>query len=232
MVEDNDVVLLISNSGETDEILRLIPFFHFQGNIVISMSGNPESTLANNVDYHLNICVDKEACPLQLAPTSSTTATLVMGDALAVALMKLNDFRDENFAKYHPGGTLGRRLLTTVESVMLKTDLPICHKYSSIKDVVHTITDGKCGLAVVVENGSVIGLITDGDIRRVMESREECFFDLNAMDVMTINPITISPSKKIVVANEKMHDYKINALPVVDSEKTLLGIVQLHDVSV
>jgi arabinose-5-phosphate isomerase len=146
MIERQDVVLLISNSGETDEVLKVIPFLKSQGNITISMSGNPSSTLAKNTTYHLNIAVQKEACPLQLAPTSSTTATLVMGDALAVALMKLRDFKDKDFAQFHPGGSLGRRLLTTVESVMKKENLPVCNESESIKNIIHTITDGKCGL--------------------------------------------------------------------------------------
>ncbi len=140
------------------------------------MSGNPNSTLAKNTNYHLNISIQKEACPLQLAPTSSTTATLVMGDALAVALMKQRSFKDKDFAQFHPGGSLGRRLLTKVENVMKKEDLPICSQNSCIKEIVHKITDGKSGLVVVVENNIIKGIITDGDIRRAMEQKEKDFF--------------------------------------------------------
>ena len=188
MIEENDIVLLISNSGETDEVLKLIPFLKYQKNCTISMSGNDDSTLAKNTNYHLNIAVDKEACPLFLAPTSSTTATLVMGDALAVTLMKLRDFKEENFAKFHPGGSLGRRLLTTVGDVMKKKNLPIISSQATIKEVIQKISEGKLGLVVIIDNNKIIGIITDGDIRRTMESREKDFFNLKAEDLMSIHP--------------------------------------------
>lgn len=229
MIEKDDIVLLISNSGETDEVLKLIPFLKAQNNKTISMSGNPSSTLAQNTDYHLNISVEHEACPLQLAPTSSTTATLVMGDAIAVALMKLRDFKDENFAKFHPGGSLGRRLLTTVESIMKKENLPVCSKETDIKEVIHTITDGKCGLVVILKDNEIEGIITDGDIRRFMESHEERFFDLKASDMMSKNPKTILESEKLTVANDRMAEYKINSLLVVDETSRLTGIIQMYD---
>ena len=229
MIGKEDTVLLISNSGETDEVLKIIPFLKSQGNSTISMSGNPESTLAKNTDFHLNIAVEHEACPLQLAPTSSTTATLVMGDALAVALMKVRDFKDENFAKFHPGGSLGKRLLTTVASVMKKENLPICSKDTDIKELIHTITDGKCGLVVVIEDEEIQGIITDGDIRRFMESKEESFFSLKASDMMSTNPKTISQEEKLVVANDLMSENKINSLLVVNGQNKLCGIVQLYD---
>ncbi len=229
MIEKEDIILLISNSGETDEVLKLIPFLKSQQNTIISMSGNPDSTLAQNTNYHLNIAVEHEACPLQLAPTSSTTATLVMGDAIAVALMKLRGFKDENFAMFHPGGSLGRRLLTTVESVMKKENLPICKKTAGVKDVIHHITDGKCGLVVVLEDKKIVGIITDGDIRRFMESKEEEFFSLYAQDMMTQNPKTIQSSEKLVAANEMMSQSKINSLLVVNEDQELVGIVQLYD---
>jgi len=229
MISKSDTVLLISNSGETDEILKIIPFLKAQSNCTISMSGNPESTLARNTSYHLNIAVEHEACPLQLAPTSSTTATLVMGDALAVALMRLRDFKDENFAKFHPGGSLGKRLLTTVESVMKKESLPICSKDTNIKELIHTITDGKCGLVVVMEDEKIEGIITDGDIRRFMESKEESFFSLNANDMMSTNPKTITEDAKLIVANDIMSQNKINSLLVVNNQNKLCGIVQLYD---
>ena len=229
MISKSDIVLLISNSGETDEVLKIIPFLKSQGNCTISMSGNPESTLAKNTNYHLNIAVEHEACPLQLAPTSSTTATLVMGDALAVALMRVRDFKDENFAKFHPGGSLGKRLLTTVASVMKKENLPVCSKDTDIKELIHSITDGKCGLVVVVEDEKIEGIITDGDIRRFMESQQESFFSLKAYDMMSKNPKTISQQEKLITANDMMSENKINSLLVVNEQNKLSGIVQLYD---
>ncbi len=229
MIGKEDIVLLISNSGETDEVLKIIPFLKAQENITISMSGNPDSTLANNTDYHLNIAVEHEACPLQLAPTSSTTATLVMGDALAVALMKVRDFKDENFARFHPGGSLGKRLLTTVESVMKKENLPICEKETDVKEIIHKITDGKCGLVVVIENDTIAGIITDGDIRRFMEKEEEKFFTLQAKNMMSKNPKVILENKKLTEANDLMAEYKINSLLVVDENNKLSGIIQMYD---
>lgn len=229
MIEVKDIVLLISNSGETDEVLKLIPFLKSQGNTTISMSGNPASTLALNTNYHLNIAVEKEACPLQLAPTSSTTATLVMGDAIAVALMKLRDFKDENFAKFHPGGSLGRRLLTKVEDVMKKDLLPTCIETTPIIDVVHQITAGKCGLVVLLSENKIVGMISDGDIRRTMQTNENGFFELLASDVMTTNPIAINSQEKLVKAEEIMQQHKINSLLVNDVNNNLVGIIQLYD---
>ncbi len=229
MIEKEDIVLLISNSGETDEVLKLIPFLKSQENITISMSGNPASTLAQNTNYHLNVAVEKEACPLQLAPTSSTTATLVMGDALAVALMRLRDFKDENFAKFHPGGSLGRRLLTKIENVMKKDNLPTCNKSTDVKDIIHKITDGKCGLVVIIEDEKINGVITDGDIRRVMESKEEAFFTLKASDIMSKTPKLINKDAKLVEASDIMGQNKINSLLVVDENEKLIGIVQMYD---
>lgn len=232
MIEKQDVVLLISNSGETDEVLKIIPFLKNQGNTTISMSGNPSSTLAKNTDYHLNIYVAYEACPLNLAPMSSTTVTLVMGDAIAVALMKLRNFKDENFAQFHPGGSLGRRLLTTVKSVMKKDNLPICKEFDSIKDIIHTITDGKCGLVVIVEKNNIKGIITDGDIRRAMENSEDRFFSLKANDLMSTNPKSIQSNEKLIKASELMSESKINSLLVIDENKNLVGIVQMYDLGI
>jgi len=229
MIEKEDIILLISNSGETDEVLKLIPFLKLQGNTIISMSGNPSSTLAKNSNYHLNISIDKEACPLQLAPTSSTTATLVMGDAIAVALMKLRSFKDENFAKFHPGGSLGRRLLTKVKDVMKKDNLPICNTTTSIKDIIHTITQGKCGLVVVKDKETIKGIITDGDIRRTMEQNEDKFFSLSAKDIMSDNPKTIDEDSKLIEASDIMSKNKINSLLVLNDNNNLTGIVQMYD---
>ena len=229
MIEENDIVLLISNSGETDEVLKLIPFLKHQKNCTISMSGNNDSTLAKNTNYHLNIAVEKEACPLFLAPTSSTTATLVMGDALAVTLMKLRDFKEENFAKFHPGGSLGRRLLTTVGDVMKKHELPITNSNATIKEVIQRITEGKLGLVVVTDENGINGVITDGDIRRAMESREEDFFGLLAKDLMSLHPKVINESEKLLTASTIMSENKINSLLVVNTMNDFIGVVQMYD---
>lgn len=232
MIEEDDIVLLLSNSGETDEVLKLIPFLKSQGNTTISMSGNSSSTLAKNTTYHLNIAVKKEACPLQLAPTSSTTATLVMGDAIAVVLMKLRNFKDKDFAQFHPGGSLGRRLLTTIESVMKKENLPVCNEIASIKEVIHNITEGKCGLVVVLKDNTIRGIITDGDIRRAMETKEEIFFSLKANDLMSTNPKTISKYEKLTTASEIMNNSKVSSLLVTNSKNFLIGIVQVYDLGI
>lgn len=232
MIEKNDVVLLISNSGETDEVLKLIPFLKNQGNTTISMTGKPNSTLATNTNYHLNVAVEKEACPLQLAPTSSTTATLVMGDAIAVALMKSRNFQDKDFAQFHPGGSLGRRLLTKVENVMKKDKLPICNKDENIKAVIHKITDGKCGLVVVLDDQKIQGVITDGDIRRAMENSEDNFFNLRALELMSKNPKTISQNEKLTIASDIMNENKVNSLLVVDDNNNFTGVVQMYDLGI
>ena len=232
MIEHNDIVLLISNSGETDEILKLIPFLRHQKNITIAMSGNEESTLAKNTKYHLNISVEKEACPLLLAPTSSTTATLVMGDAIAVTLMKLRNFKEENFAKFHPGGSLGRRLLTTVSDVMKSQELPTTNSNATIKEVIQSITQGKLGLVVILDESRIKGVITDGDIRRAMESQEKEFFGLFAKDLMSIHPKLIHENEKLITASTMMSENKINSLLVVNSNNDFVGVVQMYDLGI
>ncbi|MFI5222342.1 MAG: SIS domain-containing protein, partial [Bacteroidia bacterium] len=165
VVKNLDLVIGISYSGETEELLKLIPFFKTNKIKFIGITGNPGSTLAKNSDFHLNVKVYKEACPLELAPTSSTTATLAMGDALAVALMKARNFQPEDFAQFHPGGSLGRKLLTTVEDAMFKKDLPMVKLSDSVKTVINTMSSGRLGLAVVIDQNKITGIITDGDLR-------------------------------------------------------------------
>jgi len=232
MIEKEDILLLISNSGETDEVLKLIPFLKSQGNVIISMSGKLKSTLAINSDYYINISINKEACPLNLAPTTSTTATLVMGDAIAISLMKLRGFKDKNFTKFHPGGNLGRKLLTTIESVMKKDNLPILNSESYIKDIINKITSGKLGLVVVIDDNIIQGVITDGDIRRTMESDENIFFSLNAKKIMNKTPKKIQSHKKLIEANKIMNNEKINSLLVVNNDDKLVGIVQMYDLGI
>jgi len=231
MIEDDDMVLLISNSGETDEVLKLIPFLKSQKNIIVAMSGDINSTLAKNSTYHLNVAVEKEACPLQLAPTSSTTATLVMGDALAVALMKQRNFQDTDFAQFHPGGSLGRRLLTRVEDVMSNENLPIVTKQTSMKELIQVISTARLGLAVVMEKENIVGIVTDGDIRRAMESIEEKFFKLSTVELMSENPKTIDVKEKLTIAQEIMTELKVNSLLVVD-KNFFVGVVQIYDLGI
>ena len=232
MIEKNDVVLLISNSGETDEILKLIPFLKDQKNKTISITGNPFSTLSKNTNYNLNINTRLEACPLQLTPTSSVTTTMVMGDALAVTLMKVKNFKEIDFAKFHPGGSLGRKLVQTVESVMKKENLPIVILNESVKNVINIITKGKCGLVVVQDkNNNILGVISDGDIRRAMEKVESVFFNLKAEDLMTRKPKMTSKFTRLLDAEKIMNKHKISSLLVVDNN-SLTGIVQLFDLGV
>jgi len=228
VIEKDDILILLSNSGETDEILKILPFLQSQKNITISMTNNENSTLAKNTDYHLNISVQKEACPLQLAPTSSTTATLVMGDALAVTLMKMRNFQDMNFAKFHPGGNLGRRLITKVRDIAKSENLPTCEKSDNIKIVISKISGGKFGLVVILENDKICGIITDGDIRRAMENPTQDFFHIQAKEIMTKNPKTINQNSKLSDAEFLMNQNKINSL-LVSENKNLVGIIQLYD---
>jgi len=186
--------------------------------------------LAENTKYHLNIAVSQEACPLQLAPTSSTTTTLVMGDALVVALMKARGFLAEDFARYHPGGSLGKKLLTQIKDVMKADDLPVCNENTKIKDIIHTITNGMCGLAIVLKHKKIYGVITDGDIRRAMEERQEMFFSLIASDIMTINPKIISQNEGLTSAEEMMNKNHVSSLIVTDSNSQLSGVMQIHNI--
>ena len=198
MISSEDVVVALSHSGETDEVLKIVPFIQSNGNVLISITSNPESTLAKNSNFHLNVCVKEEACILHLAPTTSTTAQLAMGDALAVALMKARDFTAMDFARLHPGGSLGRRLLMTVGNVMRKNDLPVVASDCGATEMIHRMTRGGLGLIVVVDNGQIVGIVTDGDLRRAMESLQAKFFDINVMDIATRSPKSISVNAKLV----------------------------------
>lgn len=219
MVQPADVFIAISNSGETDEILKLLPFLRDNGNYVISITGKPLSTLANNSHCHLDVSVSQEACPYQLAPTSSTTATLVMGDALTVALMEARQFRPENFARFHPGGSLGRRLLGKVKDAMIIEPLPIVSMDTPVSEIINVISAGKLGLTLVYSNNKVEGIITDGDLRRSIEKHKKNIFDLQAKDICSLNPLTISPDMSIQKAYQYMDDKAISALIVINGSK-------------
>ena len=228
VMAQGDVVVAISNSGQTDELLRFIPMVLHFGIPIIAMSGNPQSLLAKYSTCHLNVSVEKEACPLNLAPTSSTTATLVMGDALAVALMERRHFKPQDFAQFHPGGELGKRLLTTAQDVMITENLPLLTSDMHLGQAIINVSKGKLGLGVSMKDGCVEGLITDGDIRRAMEKWNAEFFDRTVSDIMTRTPKTVSPDTKIAEVQKLMNKHKIHNVLVVDSENHLLGIVDRY----
>ncbi len=221
----DDVVIAMSNSGQTDELLRFIPMVLHMNIPIIGMSGNPESLLAKYSNVHIKVHVEKEACPLNLAPTSSTTAALVIGDALAVALMEKRNFKPQDFAQFHPGGELGKRLLTTAADVMRSDDLPIIPENMHLGEAIIEVSRGKLGLGVTIDNDRVIGLITDGDIRRAMEKWQAEFFNHTVGDIMTRNPKSVSPTTKISQIQAIMQKHKIHTVLVVDDEKHLMGIV-------
>lgn len=225
VIQHDDVVLAISNSGQTDELLRFLPYL-LENNIpVIGMSGNPHSLLAEYATAHLNAAVSHEACPLGLAPTSSTTAALALGDALACALMEARNFKASDFAQYHPGGTLGKRLLTKAHDVMRTEDLPTIPPTMKLGEAVIHMSNGRLGLCVAVENDRVAGIITDGDIRRAMENSQDNFFQLTVADIMTRTPKEVSPDTKITQIEKILHQHKIHSVLVVDEHKHLLGVV-------
>ena len=221
----DDVVLALSNSGQTDELLRFIPMVLHMNIPIIGMSANPNSLLAKYSTAHLKVWVEKEACPLNLAPTSSTTAALVMGDALAIALMRVRNFKPQDFAQFHPGGELGKRLLTTAQDVMRSDELPIIPNDMHLGEAIIHVSKGKLGLGVSLDNGKVIGLITDGDIRRAMERWQAEFFDHTVSDIMTREPKIVLPTTKITEIQQIMQQNKVHTVLVCDEERHFLGVV-------
>ena len=233
MVTDKDVVIAISNSGESSEIVKILPIIKRIGAKIIAMCGRRDSNLGKFADYYLDISVEREACPYGLAPTASTTATLAMADALAMALMKVRKFTDQDFAVFHPGGALGRRLLLTVEHVMHKgEENPVIHYTKSAKEALFLMTDKGLGATSVVnDNGEFMGLVTDGDIRRILRKGSE-FLDEPVDKLMTKNPLTITSNKMATEALSIMEKHKprpITVLPVVDEDNKPVGIVHLTD---
>ncbi len=225
VITPDDIILALSNSGQTDELLRFIPIVLHMHVPIISMTGNPNSLLAKYSDAHILVSVSKEACPLNLAPTSSTTAALAMGDALAIALMKVRDFKPNDFAHLHPGGELGKRLLTTAGDVMKTDDLPIIPADMHLGEAIIHVSKGKLGLGVSLADGRVEGLITDGDIRRAMERWQSEFFDKTVRDIMTTHPKCVSPNTKVTEIQRIMNKHKVHTVLVVDQSCHLLGIV-------
>lgn len=228
MVQPDDVVICISKSGNSPEIKVLAPLLKRFGNILIGMTGNKNSFLAKQSDYVLNAYVDAEACPINLAPTNSTTAQLVLGDALAVCLMEMRGFTAEDFAKYHPGGALGKKLLLRVGDMLDGTHKPSVGPDSSVKQAIMEISEKRLGVTAVLENDKVIGIITDGDIRRMLNDRDN-IAGVIATDVMTKNPKTVKSTDMVVDALNTMENYAITQLVVVD-EGEYKGVLHLHDI--
>ncbi|EAL9360773.1 KpsF/GutQ family sugar-phosphate isomerase [Campylobacter jejuni] len=227
MLTSEDVLIAISNSGETEEILKIIPAIKKREIPLIVMCGKKNSTLVKQGDIFLNIAVEKEACPLQLAPMSSTTATLVMGDALAAALMKVRNFKPDDFALFHPGGSLGRKLLTKVKDLMVSSNLPIVHPDTEFNDLVDVMTSGKLGLCVVLENEKLVGIITDGDLRRALKASDKPRFDFKAKEIMSINPKVVDADAMASEAEGIMLKHKIKEI-IVGKEERVVGIIQLY----
>ena len=211
MISKEDIVVALSYSGETDEILKIVPFIHSNGNRLISMTGNPESAL-------------------HLAPTSSTTAQIAMGDALAVSLMQMRGFTSVDFARLHPGGSLGRRLLMTVGNVMRDHDLPVVAPDCPATEMIHAISKGGLGLIVICDGDRIEGIVTDGDVRRAMERLRGEFFNIKAADIATRNPKTIAPDEKLIEAEKMMTRNKVTSLLVTDDAGKLSGVIQIYDI--
>lgn len=230
MVRKEDIVVFISKSGATQELVRILPLIKRLKAKIVSMVGNKNSMLADESDFVLDVSVREEACPYDLAPTSSTTATLVMGDALAIALLKVKNFSKEEFAFYHPGGELGKRLTLKVDEIMASYDkVPIVNINTQFRQVIIEMTTKRLGATCVVDNsGTLIGIITDGDLRRLLE-RENIISELKAKDIMGINPKTVLRTTLASSAIQLMENYKITQLIVVDDNKKPVGMIHLHD---
>ena len=228
VVQPGDVVMCISKSGNSPEIKALAPLLKRGGNVLIGMTANKNSFLAKESNYVLHAYIEAEACPLNLAPTNSTTAQLVLGDALAVCLMEMRSFTAEDFAKYHPGGALGKKLLLRVGDMLDASHMPAVTPQTSIKDAIHEISQKRLGVTAVVENGKVTGIITDGDIRRMLNDRDN-IAGVTAADVMTRNPKTITTFDMVVDAFNTMENYAITQLVVVDNGE-YKGVLHIHDI--
>ncbi len=228
MLQKEDVVICISKSGNSPEIKVLVPLLKRFDNILIAITGNMSSFLAQGSDIVLNTTVDSESCPNNLAPTNSTTAQLVMGDALAVCLMEMRDFKAEDFAVYHPGGALGKKLLFRVKDMLENSLKPMVAPDAPIKKVIFEISEKRLGVTAVIENNKVIGIITDGDIRRMLNERDS-FATLTAKDIMTINPKTTTSEAMVIDAFYLMENFKITQLIVMDDSE-FKGVLHLHDI--
>lgn len=228
MVQPDDIVICISKSGNSPEIKVLVPILKHFGNSLIAITGNTTSFLAKGADFILDTTVESESCPNNLAPTNSTTAQLVMGDALAVCLMELREFKAQDFAKYHPGGALGKKLLLRVGDMLDQSHKPEVTPDTNIKKVIFEISEKRLGVTAVIENNKVIGIITDGDIRRMLNNNDT-FAHLTAKDIMTKNPKTIQLSSMVTDALNILEDFSITQLIVTDHEE-YKGVLHLHDI--
>ena len=227
LVQKDDTVICISKSGNTSEIKVLVPLFKRTENTLIAITGNPDSFLGNHADYIFNSHVDKEVCPNNLAPTTSTTAQLVIGDALAVCLLEIRKFTKDDFAKFHPGGTIGKKLFLTIEEISDRNEKPLVNPNTSIKDVIVEISKKRLGVTAVVENGTILGVITDGDLRRMLSNTND-FSSLCASDIMSENPKTMDCNALAVDARTLMEGHEISQLLVL-KDKKYLGVIHIHD---
>ncbi|MGF1642265.1 MAG: SIS domain-containing protein [Thiotrichales bacterium] len=233
MIRPEDLVILISNSGRTDEILRMLPPLKHFGNRIIAMTGGADSPLAQNADVALDVSVEREVCPNNLAPTTSTLVTMAMGDALAVALIKARDFKPDDFAVFHPGGDIGRRLLTRVRDVMRSVDLPTVPPSHLLRDCLFTMTSSRLGLAIVMDEGRLVGVLTDGDLRRAM-LQDPATLDKPVREFMNKRPVTIRASAKLVEADAMMKRRKIKVLIVTgerleSDHEDVCGVLEIYD---
>ena len=219
------MVILISNSGETDDVNKLIPSLKSFGNKIIAMTGNPFSTLGRHADLILNIEVDREACPNNLAPTTSTLVTMALGDALAIALIEAREFKPEDFARFHPGGSLGRKLLNRVQDVMNRK-LPIAQPQSSFSDCLSVMNEGRMGVAVIMQDEQLVGIITDGDIRRTLAQFGSDSLSKTAEQIMTRNPKTVSETMFLAKAEDLMKEKHIHSLIAVDEQGKPTGLLE------
>tara|TARA_B100000315_G_scaffold2440_1_gene2279 strand:- start:39294 stop:40256 length:963 start_codon:yes stop_codon:yes gene_type:complete len=232
MITSNDMVIAISNSGESEEILNLLPAIKRFNVTLVSMTGNVNSTLAKKSNIVLNVSVTEEACPMGLVPTASTTATMAMGDALAMALLDKRGFKEQDFAVLHPGGSLGKKLLTQVDDLMHSgSNIPTINKDAPLKDVIMEISSKKLGMAIVVDqDDKVLGIITDGDLRRLMEKKEKDIFETTAEEMMSANPKTIEKNALAARALQIMEKHSITSLIITNGSKGPTGIIHLHDI--
>jgi arabinose-5-phosphate isomerase len=228
IIQKDDIVFVISKSGNTPEIKALVPLVKQFGNPLIAIVGNTQSVLALSANYILNVTVGKEACPLNLAPTTSTTAQLLMGDALAVTLLKCRNFSSQDFSKYHPGGTLGKQLYLTIGELAAQNEKPEVDTNAPIKEVIFEISKKRMGATAVISQNRVVGMITDGDIRRML-SKTDSIAGIQAKDIMTVNPKMIASDAMVADALNIMEDFSITQLIVAD-EGTYKGVIHLHDI--
>lgn len=230
MITKNDVTICVSNSGETEEVLNIIPIIKRMGVKTIAITGNPQSNMAKLADVHLSIAVDEEACPLGLAPTASTTTTLVLGDALAVTLLKLRGFTEEDFARSHPAGSLGKKLLLHIEDLMRTgADIPQVKLGTNIQEALFEITQKRLGMtAIVDDNNCVKGIFTDGDLRRAFDENRD-LQNTQIEQAATLNPVTIKSNSLAVSAAQLMEEYNVHGLLVVDDQNKLVGALNIHD---